>query len=252
MAELPPRAISAGTKKSLFFSSPFMWCGLIFLFVGLILTLVFGASADLKSPFYFSSSDPVVEGTLLGKEQTNSSVNKKKIYAYRYRYAVGGQPHEGRSFAINNGAGAGDSVEVQYAPDKPGRSRLSGQRLAPFGWWVLAFALIFPVGGLVILYFTVGQYRKYLYLLRNGVLASGKVTRKIPTSTKINGSSVCKVFFQFQTPDGGMHEASVACLDTARLGDEEREPLVYDANNPASAVLLDALPPKVRVLLAAV
>lgn len=252
MTEPPPRSIPAGTKKSLFFSSPMMWFGLIFLVFGAILALAFGANADLKSPFYFSSGDPVVMGTLLARERTNSSVNKKKIHDYHYRYAVGGQSYEGHSFAINDGANPGDAVEVQYAPADPGMSRLRGQRLAPFGWPVLVLTLIFPGVGLVVLYFTIGQYRKYLYLLRYGVLATGKITGKTATNTKVNGSPIYNVAFAFQTPDGRTHQASIACADTSRLGDEEREPLVYDANDPAKAVLLDALPEKIRVLLTAV
>lgn len=251
MLEPAPRTISAGTRKSLFFSSPLMWFGLIFLLFGLIMALVFGAHADLKSPLYFSDSDPAVMGTLLGKEKTNSSVNKRKIYDYHYRYLVGGQPYEGHSFAIDNGLSPGDPAEVQYAPTDPGMSRLRGQLLAPFGWSTLAILLIFPGVGLGILYFTVGQYRSYLYLLQNGVLTTGKVTGKTATNTKVNGAPMYKVAFAFQTPDGRTHEASITSLDTSRLGDEEREPLVYDANNPAKAVLLDALPAKIRLLLGA-
>jgi hypothetical protein len=228
-----------------------MWFGLVFLLFGLIMSLVFGAHADLKSPFHFSDSDPAVTGTLLGKERTNSSVNKRRIYDYHYRYAVGAQSYEGHSFAIDNGVNPGEPAEVQYAPGNPGMSRLRGQLLAPFGWSTLAILLIFPGVGLAILYYTVGQYRKYLHLLQNGVLTIGKVTGKTATSTKVNGAPMYKVAFEFQTPDGRTHAASISSLDTSRLGDEEREPLVYDANNPAKAVLLDALPEKIRVLLGA-
>lgn len=251
MLEPAPRSISLATRRSLFFSSPLMWFGLVFLLFGLIMALVFGAHADLKSPFYFSDSDPAVMATLLGKEKTNSSVNKRRIYDYHYRYLVGAQPYEGHSFDIDNGVAPGDQAEVQYAPGNPGRSRLRGQLLAPFGWTTLAILLIFPGVGLAILYFTVGQYRSHLHLLRNGVLTTGRVTGKTATNTKINGAPMYKVAFEFQTPDGRTHQASISSIDTSRLGDEEREPLVYDAGDPAKAVLLDALPAKMRVLLGA-
>jgi hypothetical protein len=246
-----PRSIGFSTRKSLFFSFPQMSLGLMFLVIGAIMALVFGVSTDLKSPFYFSDSDPAVVGTLLAKERTRSSVNKKKIYDYHFRYAVGAQSYQGHSFGINNDANPGDAVDVQYAPADPVRSRLRGQLLAPFAWSTLAIVLIFPGVGLVALYGSMGQYRKYLYLLRNGVFTTGTVTGKTATNTKINGKPQYKVAVQFQTPDGRTRVASIISIDTSRLGDEQREPLVYDANDPARVVLLDALPVKIRVLLGA-
>lgn len=251
MPELPPRTIPAAKKRLLFFSSPLVWFGFIFLIFGSVMALVFGASADLKSPFYFSDSDPTVTGTLLGKVGTNASENKSRIFEYHYRYTVAGQSFEGRSFAHDNYASPGDPADVQYATADPGKSRLFGQRLAPFDWPVLVMSLLFPGIGTAILTFKFKKYRKHLYLLRYGTLTTAKVTRKVATRARVNGAPVYNVTFQFHASDGMMYEATNTCLDSSCLGDEEREPLVYDINDPSKAVLLDTLPSEIREMLGA-
>jgi hypothetical protein len=249
MPDGSPRSLPLQVKASLFMRSIPGLFGVVFFLFGLVFVFVFGSSVDFTSPFYFSSGDPVVMGTLLAKEGTNTSVNKQRIYAYRYRYTVDAKLHEGRSFAVNGEAAEGDAVQVQYAPGNPARSRLRGQRAAPFGWWVFAFVLVFPSVGLTLLHYAFKQFRQHLHLIENGVITTGKVIRQAPTSTRINGKTVMEVYFQFKTADGASHEASVTCVNTAVLLDEAREPLVYDAADPAKAVLLDALPPRIRTLL---
>lgn len=125
-------------------------------------------------------------------------------------------------------------------------------RAAPFSFWILPLMGVFPFIGLVFLIFSLHSAKRNIYLVQNGILTKGKVVRKEPTSTKVNNQTVYKVFFQFKTQDGNWQEAFVKNHKIHNLGDEAEEPVVYDSQYPSSAVLLDALPKKIRPLITGV
>lgn len=244
-----PRPVGLSTRLRIFFGSPLAWIGLPFFILGCVFLLVFGQATDFASPFVFKRSDPHVPGVLIAKTGTNSRVNKQRIYDYHYRYQVEHANYEGHAFDTDNGVQPGNAVLVQVAAGDPATSRLEGMRLAPFGMAAVALCAIFPAIGIGMLYFAARRYRKYLHLVRHGVLTTGKVLRKEATSTKVNEQTVYRVIFQFKTQSGSLHESSVSTHLTDMLGDEAREPLVYDAARPSDAVLLDALPRNIRTML---
>lgn len=243
------RPLAAGIRRALFFSAPLAWIGVIFTLFGCVMLAVFASASDFRSAFVFSDSDPRTTGELIARHATHSSANKRRIHEYVYHYQVDGRRYEGRSFDTDNGAAAGAAVTVQYAARDPASSRLEGMGLAPFGMHVALLVAVFPAIGLGMLYFAVRRYRKYSYLVQHGVLTTGKVVRKEPTNTKINQQTVYRVFFQYKSGDGVLREAWVSTHQTDRLGDERQEPLVYDPERPDEAVLLDAMPPRIRQLL---
>jgi hypothetical protein len=246
---IEPRPLPASLKRGIFFSNPLSWFGLLFFLFGGMFFLVFAASSDFTSVFVFSSHNPRAEGRLVAKSATGASTNKRRIYEYAYRYQVDAARLEGRSFDTDNGVAPGDTVTVQYLARDPATSRMEGMGRAPFGLHVALLVAMFPLTGAVMLWFAIKRYRQYRDLVQFGVLTTGTVVRKAPTRTKINNQTVYDVFFQFKASDGRLHEACIATHKTDNLGDEEQEPLVYDASRPRQAVLLDALPPAIRRLL---
>ena len=204
---------------------------------------------DFKSAFSFSDNDPVVSGVILNKKETNSSENKHRIYDYEFEYSVNGKTYTGNSFSTASDPKTGDTVIVQYNAKQNQLSRIQGMRTAPFDIWIVPFTCIFPLIGLIFVILSIKKAQKNIYLVQNGILITGKVIRKEPTNTKINKQTVYKVFFQYKAQDGNLQEAFIKTHITHNLGDEEKEPLVYDSQNPSSAVLLDSLPKKIRELL---
>ena len=143
----------------------------------------------------------------------------------------------------------GSAVTVQYLARDPATSRLEGMDKAPFGLHLALAVAISPAAGLVMLGRAIRRYRKYRYLVQYGVLTTGKVVRRERTITKINGKLVCDVYFRYRSGDGVVREACVSTHEIDNLGDEEQEPLVYDAARPDQAILLDAMPPAIRRLV---
>jgi hypothetical protein len=244
-----PRTISNGLKISIFFKDPIAVIGTIFFLFGMIFPIVFGSLADFKSAFSFSENDPTVKGVIVDKTATSSSENKRRIYDYSYQYSIDGKTHTGHSFSTSYESENGDTVNVLFVAKQPELSHIEGMRAAPFGIWVVAFTSVFPIIGLIFIIFSINKFKKNIYLIKNGILTHGKVIGKEPTNTKINNKTVYKVFFQYKSQDGTLQEAFNKSHLTYNLGDEEKEPLVYDSQNPQKAVLLDTLPKRVRAII---
>lgn len=244
-----PRTISIGLKISIFFKNPIALIGTIFFLFGMIFPIVFGSMADFKSAFSFRDNDPVIRGAVIDKSATSSSENKQRIYDYKYQYSINGKTYYGHSFSTSYEKESGDTVNVLYVAKQPELSRIEGMRAAPFGIWILAFTSIFPIIGLIFVIVSLRKAKSNIYLVKNGILTYGKVTRKEPTNTKVNNNTVYKVFFQYKSQDGNIQEAMNRSHLTYNLGDEENEPLVYDSQNPSKAVLLDTLPKKIRRII---
>lgn len=243
-----PRTIPRAVKARVFFSNPIAFMGILFFLIGTTITSVLLPRADYKSVFVFRNNDPSVSGVLYDVSSTGNKINKRTVYDYTYRYTVKGTEYEGHSFSTTHHE-AGDTLIVRYKADKPETSHIEGMRSAAFPLIFICFMVIFPFIGLIFLITGFRKFSKHIHLLTHGVLTSGKVIRKEPTNVKINKQTIYKVYFQFKLQNNTVQEAYVKTHITHNLGDEAQEPLIYDAQDPASAVLLDALPKQVRILL---
>lgn len=240
-----PRYIAPRLKRGIFFSSPFALFGLIFFVVGCIFPVVFGAQSDYKSLLYFSDSDPVAGATLVAAVPTSASSNKRRIVEYKYRYQVQGQLFDGSSYSERTGMAPGQQVQVQYVAGQPGLSRIPGMLAAPFEWWVGLATGVLPLVGAGLLVAAFRVYGRNIALVTRGIVTTGAVLDKVLVRP---GSKppLYRVRFRFKARDGREHEASFTTSKVDRLGDEAREPLVYDPRDPSRAILLDTLPPEVR------
>jgi hypothetical protein len=90
------------------------------------------------------------------------------------------------------------------------------------------------------------QNRRDLFLLRDGLLTTGKIIDR--QSRKVKQGTVWTLVFLYKTVRAGEQTTRVVVHEKAlgRLVDEEAELLVYDPANPSRALLLDALPDHVR------
>lgn len=240
-----PREIPFSLRLAVFFGQVQVPIGLAFCLVGLIAGSIFSSQSDW-STFSFKGNEPKTKGVITLVEPTNSSENHQKIYRYAFSFAVNGKSVSGESYLPGSpSVSRGDTVPVEYLPAEPAKARIEGMRSAPFE---AAFTLVFliqPFVGIGMLLFGISRARKNIYLLRNGILTYGEVTAKEPTSSRINKQRVYLVHFLFKV-NAAEHRASVRTHRLSDVLDEKKEALVYDAQNPEKAVLLDALPKAVK------
>lgn len=240
-----PRTIPFSLKLRIFFKSPLALAGILSLLFGSVFPIVFGSLTDFRSSFVFKDSDPIVPGVITSINNTRSSVNHQPVYAYGFSFEINGTTYKGQAFATHPYS-VSDAVPVQYKADEPATARIQGTGTAPFSIWIFFSSLVFPLSGCLLIVLSARKARKHIYLVEQGTLTTGRVTRQKRTMSKVNNQRVYKVFFEFILSDGTIQEAHVKTHRTDQLGDEAKEPLVYDPLNPSSAVLLDALPKAVR------
>ena len=237
---MTPRQISIPERLAILsggFMSQFGW---IFFGFGMIFFWVFVMNSTVTHWFSFRNwADG--EGTVLRIEETNAEENEENVYELIYEYKVNGQSYTGRSYSTGYAYSEGQTVPIEYDLDYPEESRVHGLRRAMFGWEVI-FVVIFPLIGLIFILVGFRTNMKSLDLLINGKFASGKMTSKEPTNTRINEQTVYKYTFEFEADNGRTYEATGKTHLTHLLEDEETERLIYAPNDPAYSTMFDTIP----------
>ena len=219
--------------------------GWLFFGFGMIFFWIFAGHADY-SIVTFRGDIAETAGRVTGVEDTNASENDQQIVAHHYEYSVAGRRLRGTSYSLGSGANVGEQVLVEYKEDNPLTSRIAGMRRAEFGPWTLLVA-IFPLIGLVILYFSTKGGIHRMRLLRRGLLTTGRLVDKQPTSMTVNDRRVYELTFEFTARDGRRGAVRTRSHDTGRLQDEAAEPLMYDPENLERAYVLDEIPSRPEI-----
>ena len=235
----PPRRVPISLELANIFNfmSLFGW---IFFGFGMIFFWVFVGHADF-SAITFRGDIVQTTGKVVRVEETGASENETSVMANHYEYSVAGQRLSGTSYTTGSAAAAGEEVTVEFVEGDPARSRIAGMRRAEFGPWII-FVAIFPLVGLIILYFAMKSGFRRAQLLRNGLLTTGKLVSSEPTAMTVNDRRVYELTFEFTARDGRRCEAKARTSDPSRLEDDHAEPLLYDPENPSKAYLLDEVP----------
>jgi len=241
-----PRNISLAMKLQIMLSNPIMMIAISFTFTGLMVLFVFGMQVDF-SDYKFSDNPSVTRGNIKNVIPTNSYINDVQVIKYQYNYTTpDGKKFESESYSTGNQFTINQDVVVEYIQDEPEISRIEGTRKGAFEFWILLIISPFILIGGILLGFRINYGLKAIKLIRYGEVAYGKLIDKQPTNTKINNSTVYKLSFQFTATNGTTYTTIAKTHLPYNLEDEPEEMLVYDANNPDKAVLIDSLPKVVK------
>lgn len=234
-----PRVVPVSLQVLNFFNR-FAQIGWALFGFGMLFFWVFTLNTDL-SFITFRGPHETVDGTVLRVEDTQASENDVHVQANHYQYSVAGSVLTGTSYSTGVEVAAGETVPVEYDEDDPSRSRIEGMRRAMFGPGLLAINIL-PLIGLLMLIPATRTGLKRNRLLREGLVAQGKLIGKSATNTRINHRRVYELRFEFTTRDGRRATAKTRTTETDRLQDEALEPLLYDPADPTRAYLLDEAP----------
>ncbi|MBK5258755.1 MAG: DUF3592 domain-containing protein [Thermoanaerobaculia bacterium] len=246
----PPRSVPISLSIANIFNG-FSQFGWIVLGFGGIFFWIFALNADF-SLVTFRGEVARIEGEITGIEKTNASEGGSKrrrgtpVYANHYAYSIAGQRFNGVSYETGSSRSVGEQVQIEYLARNPKASRIEGMRRAMFGPFA-SFVVIFPlVGGLIAIVSMLGG-RKRNALLRNGIVANGKLIEKRATNMRVNKQTVYALTFEFTGRDGRPHKVTTKTHNPQRLEDEALEPLLYDPDKPSNAYLLDEIPARPTV-----
>lgn len=236
-----PRAVPLSVRLRVLFGGFNNQFGWAFFGFGMIFVWLFALNADFISPFLFSFQSNKVGGIVESVETTNATENDVQVYRVNYVYFDHlGRQHTGSSYSTGD-PGAGGRVFIEYLPYAPSISRIEGMRRAIFGPFAVT-AIIIPLIGLGFLVAGVRNGLKANRLLAQGRIAFGKLIASEMTNISINNRPVMKLRFAFTSHEGLDWEVVAKTHEPEDLIDEQEEPLLYDPEYPAYAVLLDNLP----------
>jgi hypothetical protein len=223
--------------------------GWAFFGFGLIFVWGFGLNSDLSFWLFRLNNVATAQAVIVDVENTNASENDTPVYAYRYTFRVERLEAEypGVSYSTGRLFEPGQTVTVEYIPDRPAISRIQGTRRAIFSPFAICIVLIFPLIGLGFIIPGVINGIKANRLLAHGKVGLGRQLSMVPTNTRINKQQVYKLTFEFIADNGSRYEVVTRTHLPHVLDDESQERLLYDPANPAYAVMLDNLPGSPRL-----
>jgi hypothetical protein len=105
---------------------------------------------------------------------------------------------------------------------------------------VILMPLAFVAVGAGLVGHSIRRNHRALRILERGRITHGVKVAQEPTGVKINERTVYAMTFRFEA--GGRDHTCVSRTHETQLLSDEREPLVYDPDNPDDAVTLNDLP----------
>ena len=239
------RNINLWMKIMIWFSDVLNVIGLTFFLISLPFVFVFGFLSDFSAT-NFDENDPVIKGVIEEVNSTSSSVNEETVYEYKYIYKPDGGEYIGVGYGNGVWLEVGDQVDVKYKRNSPEISEVESLRANEFPAWIMLFIFIFPITGIVMLYFGTKKAINAMRILKYGEIAHGKYISMKATNTKINEQTVYDLTFEFTAKDNKVYQTHAKTHKYQSLQDDEFEKLVYDRDDPENAVLVDVLPRSVR------
>ncbi len=203
------------------FGGAFTQFGWLFFGFGLMMSLVLVMRSEAVTFIKFRGPLLTTPGVVTATRDTGSSEGGgdsgpgTPIYAITFTFKPqnGTAQMNGTSYRPGTPPAKDETVTVEYCANNPHASRIMGMRSAEFGA-ASAFALVFPLAGLIIILASTYKRLRLLQIFAIGQPSVGTLAEMESTSVKINGNRVYRMAFPFTTATG---EQSFAVMATHRL-----------------------------------
>lgn len=245
------RSISPLVALSVMFNNIHGYMGLSFAGLGMIFVIVFTPMVDFISPFYFGDDAEKTSGIVTEVNSTNVSVNEDNVLEYKFVFTYMGRTYSGVSYSTDRSFTVDQNAPVEFEPDNPAIARIEDMDLKPMPIFVL-FVFIFPGIGFVFLYFAFRKGIPKINAIRYGIMTRGKFMKMEATGGSINNQTIYDCHFSFKDRMGNEFTAVGSTHKTELIRDEAEERIIYDPENPANSVVVDAMPSLVRRFLSSI
>jgi hypothetical protein len=199
----PPPAPRAFHLAALDTSTRFLLLfGAIWTFVGGAITAGFTAGGGpLWNDLILDGRGKRAEAMPTSIDPTGASVNGRRVFRIAFAFFdEAGQPREASADSADRGvlerAARRERLSIDYDPQSPALSRLTGGSASFFGWFVL-FPLAFAVVGLAVLRAGFLRVLRTRSLVIRGTAALARVTAVAPTNMRINRRPIMRVEYEF-------------------------------------------------------
>lgn len=213
------------------------WCFFAF---GMLFFWALSVPASVRELVAFSGRTDTASGIVSSVEETNMAVNDEVVHRVGFTYLVAGNELKGISY-LRYRPEPTSTLTVEYVVSRPQLARIEGASYAPFGGVAFA-AAIFPLLGLLMLIFPLYSNTRKLRLMRRGQVAHGRLEKAEDTNMSVDEETVVRFRFVFMDNQGRQHRLVYKTHETERITDDTKETILYLADKPVVACLLDALP----------
>ncbi len=181
-------------------------------------------------------------GVMLRWAEGNAEINEETVIENYAEFQVAGVAHECKSYAAGVGLAPGEPVMVEYDAADPAVCRIVGMSASAMPWWILLFLLPFLAVGVGFAWSGWRRGGRTVRLLRYGRTAYGALVDRTDTGVRINDEIQWKVTFAYTDHHGQPQTFTCRTVDLEDVEDDAHEGLLYDPDDPAHGVAVDALP----------
>jgi hypothetical protein len=218
------------------YSSLDLWMGML-----LLLSSAFMVDeADWLTLYFHFAPVATAPGRISTVYPTSFADDSTPIKGFTYRYQVAGLEWAGNSYSTDSVKRPGMAIPVEYCINRPAISRLHGTTIAPFGATGLLVAMLFGMGGLVMVLKSVGRTRRLLALAADAALTQAirkHVLKQTPSDSE--DTVEYKLHYQYSASQ----QQYTLLITTANPGHYRlQETVVYERATPSNAALLSTLP----------
>lgn len=241
--QVPAHVLQAARKGTAPWSTALF--GLFFGSFGMIFVVVF-FPWRVADELRLAASGASTSGEVVAIQDTNMSINKRKVAEYQFAYALPDH-RSGRAacYATRGQWSVGQQVTVHYAPGRPELACIEDGRLDKAGFFG-SFVIIFPAVGYGMVGWFLFQRARTATLLRTGQLAEVDVLAVNPTSTRVNNRPVYAI--QLSSPALGAQPVTVKRLNATdidlaerHVADKQPVYVLYDPRRPKALVFPEGL-----------
>jgi hypothetical protein len=200
---------------------------------------------DLEELTYLNKQTSIGKGQILEIFDAVYSDEENMVTSYGYNYVFFSSSGDlnWTSYSNQRLHNVGDTVQIEYSLIRPSVNRIKWMsNTTDDGYSVIVFFLFATIGSLIWLIVFILKGIRKVKTITHGIITEGVLTQKKETSTKINENSVYKMVFTFTANDNKVYQVVVKTHKTSKLEDENSEKIIYHAEDPHQALVVDSLP----------
>ncbi|MDP2723349.1 MAG: hypothetical protein Q8O72_11380 [Bacteroidales bacterium] len=155
-------------KIKILFSNKLVYTGLFVLSISGMILATFIPNLDLYSARFEKEDVNKVTGVLTAISETNTKVNKDRIYLYSYEFVNNAETIFGHSYGKLKESMVNDTVPIEYLRNEINVSRIIGTKNGSFSIDFSYMLLEFLFIGLLLTFYPLYQQVKFLKTLKSG------------------------------------------------------------------------------------
>jgi len=224
---------------------------ILVLFIGVLFSTIQLSDFDFREFFKLHTNTAIVKGTITKSFYTGISgtigddEGTYYINAFVYDYDVKGERHQWISYSRSANKKAGDNVSIEYNVASPQYSVIQGYDYRTNGANVLLLLLL-PLTAIGLLLSHVYKGLKFNKTINNGVITTGKLSKK-KVIREDDYATYTKLTFSYfsDAKKKDKHKVSVTTTNTPTFVKQGKTYIIFSKTNPQNALILNDLPTQI-------